>query len=68
MPKALNSLDLEMFNLMIAEFKKWKMTDSQPRVLLISGMGDRAFCSGGNIVAVYNAHTNPGADRSIMRE
>ena len=67
-PKALNSLDHEMCNMMIEELKRWKKTDAQPRVLLMSGMGERAFCSGGNIVDLYNAHTIPGADKSILVE
>ena len=69
-PKALNSVDTEMVNLMIEEMKKWNADpqNEQPRALLMSGMGGKAFCAGGDIVSLYKAHTTPGADKSILAE
>lgn len=68
-PKALNSVDTEMVNLMIDELKKWEADESaRPRALLMSGMGGKAFCAGGDIVSLYKAHTTPGADKSILAQ
>ena len=68
-PKALNSVDTEMVNLMIEEMKKWDADESaRPRALLMSDMGGKAFCAGGDIVSLYKAHTTPGADKSILAQ
>ena len=66
-PKALNSVDTEMCNLMIEELKRWRADDaSRPRVVMLSGMGGKAFCAGGDIVSLYKAHKTEGADKSIL--
>ena len=65
-PKALNSVDTEMCTLMIDEIKRWNATGSAPRVLMMSGMGGKAFCAGGDIVSLYKAHKTEGADKSIL--
>ena len=40
-----------MFNLMIEEMKRWNADpSSRPRALIMSGMGGKAFCAGGDIV------------------
>ena len=65
-PKALNSVDTEMCNIMIDEMKRWNSTGSSPRVLMMSGMGGKAFCAGGDIVSLYKAHKTEGADKSIL--
>ena len=67
-PKVLNSVDTEMCNLMIAEMKRWDAASSQPRVLMMSGMGGKAFCAGGDIVSIYKAHNTEGADKSVKSE
>ena len=66
-PKALNSVDTEMCNLMIEELKQWDRTpEKTPRVLLMSGVGGKAFCAGGDIVSLYKAHKSETADKSIL--
>lgn len=67
-PKVLNSVDTEMCELMISELKKWHAEQDHPRALLMSGMGGKAFCAGGDIVSLYKAHTTPGADKSILAD
>ena len=68
-PKALNSVDTDMCELMIAELKKWNTNESErPRALIMSGMGGKAFCAGGDIVSLYKAHTTEGADKSILAD
>lgn len=55
-PKNLNSLDLEMVYLMIKQLKSWNLNPtSAPRVLLISGVGGKAFCAGGDIKLIYES-------------
>jgi enoyl-CoA hydratase len=55
-PKNLNSLDLEMVHLMIKQLKSWNLNPtSAPRVLLISGIGGKAFCAGGDIKLIYES-------------
>ena len=55
-PKILNSLDLDMVDLMLARIRAWNSApESQPGVVLISGVGEKAFCAGGDIKSVYMA-------------
>lgn len=57
-PKTLNSLDLEMVHLMLSKVKEWHDHPSKaPRIALISGTGEKAFCAGGDIVSIYNSGT-----------
>lgn len=65
-PKVLNSVDIEMCDLMINEIKRWNTTGNKPRVMMMSGTGGKAFCAGGDIVSLYKAHTTPGADKSCL--
>ena len=67
-PKALNSVDTEMCDLMIGELKRWKKEECAPRVLMMSGMGGKAFCAGGDIVSLYKAHVDPNADKSCLTD
>lgn len=51
-PKVLNSLNAEMvglFDRALTEFE----TDEDIRIVLVKGAGDKAFCAGGNIRAIY---------------
>jgi enoyl-CoA hydratase/carnithine racemase len=57
-PKTLNSLDLEMVHIMLKKVKEWDNHPSKaPRVALVSGTGEKAFCAGGDIVSIYNSGT-----------
>ena len=57
-PKTLNSLDLEMVHIMLKKVKEWDDNPSKaPRVALVSGTGEKAFCAGGDIVSIYNSGT-----------
>jgi enoyl-CoA hydratase/carnithine racemase len=53
-PSTLNSLSLEMIDLLQPALDAWAM---QPGVaaVLITGAGERAFCAGGDIQALYHA-------------
>lgn len=62
-PSALNSLDLEMAELLAQQLKSWASDDDIVAVILDSA-GDKAFCAGGDITSVYqgmleNQSANP---------
>lgn len=58
--RSLNSLTLEMVDLIGPQLKRWEDDDSIVLVL-IEGAGDRAFCAGADLSALYVAMLeNPG--------
>ena len=59
-PATLNSLTLEMVELMLARLDKWEADDGLVAIV-IRGSGDKAFCAGGDVQALYrSAIANPG--------
>jgi len=59
-PKALNSLSLEMIRLLTPQLRRWAEDDRVGAVWL-EAEGDKAFCAGGDIVALYRSMTEPQA-------
>jgi enoyl-CoA hydratase len=53
-PKALNALTLNMVRLMDAQLRVWAREPSV-KAILIEGAGERAFCAGGDIRALYDS-------------
>jgi len=53
-PKALNALSLNMIRELWKILSLWK-TDPHVRVVVLGGAGEKAFCAGGDIRAVYDA-------------
>lgn len=53
-PEALNALTLEMAQLLYERLSGWA-TDDTVRAVVMRGAGDRAFCAGGDIRALYDA-------------
>ncbi|XP_028661913.1 3-hydroxyisobutyryl-CoA hydrolase, mitochondrial [Erpetoichthys calabaricus] len=53
-PKALNALNLSMIRKIFPQLKKWE-EDDQTSIVMIKGVGDKAFCAGGDIRAVADA-------------
>ncbi len=53
-PAALNALTLEMAQVLYDRLTGWA-TDDTVRAVVIRGAGDRAFCAGGDIRALYDA-------------
>lgn len=51
-PKALNALTLDMMRAIDSALTEW-CDDDRIRAILIDGTGDRAFCAGGDIRALY---------------
>ena len=52
-PKALNALTLDMAVRMTALLRQWA-ADPEVGVVLLDGAGERAFCAGGDIRAIYD--------------
>lgn len=53
-PEALNALNLNMVRVIHQTLRKWKESPDIS-MIIIDAEGERAFCSGGDIAAVYNA-------------
>lgn len=51
-PKALNALNLEMVNEMYPTLRKW---ETQKKLVIVKGTGEKAFCAGGDVRAVTEA-------------
>ncbi|XP_056294071.1 3-hydroxyisobutyryl-CoA hydrolase, mitochondrial isoform X2 [Pseudoliparis swirei] len=50
-PKALNALNLAMVRQIYPQLKKWD-NDNETAIVIIKGAGGKAFCAGGDIIAV----------------
>ena len=53
-PKALNALDIEMIRGIAVALEQWR-DDPHVHAVVIEGAGERAFCAGGDIIAVRQA-------------
>lgn len=68
-PKTLNAVDVDMCNIMIEELKNWrKNPEKEPRVLMLSGVGGKAFCAGGDVVNVYKSKMGLIPDKNVPRD
>jgi enoyl-CoA hydratase len=69
-PKALNALDLPMLHACAAILETWR-NDPHVDAVVIEGAGERAFCAGGDIIALRDAQTSgnrPAADEFFRVE
>ena len=57
-PQALNTITLDMYRRIDPALIAWR-DDPSVAALLTRGVGDRAFCAGGDVVAVYRARREP---------
>jgi enoyl-CoA hydratase len=57
-PKALNTLSLAMYRVFDPQLVGWA---SEPAIhaVVVRGAGDRAFCAGGDVRAIYDARSHP---------
>jgi enoyl-CoA hydratase len=53
-PKALNALTLGMYRVFDPQLVRWG-ADPSVQALMVRGAGDRAFCAGGDVRAIYDA-------------
>lgn len=59
-PKSLNALTLTMVELMLGQLRKWQ-GDEGIACVYIKGAGEKAFCAGGDVQALYRSATQaPG--------
>lgn len=64
-PAAMNALTLPMIDALIGKLGEWAADDSITAVV-VRGAGDRAFCAGGDIRALYDAReTSPNGHPSL---
>jgi enoyl-CoA hydratase/carnithine racemase len=64
-PSTLNSLSLDMVRELTRALQAWAIREDVVAVV-ITGAGDRAFCAGGDIQALYRAiRANQAADRVV---
>jgi enoyl-CoA hydratase len=69
-PRALNALDLPMLRTCAAILETWR-DDPHVDAVVIEGAGDRAFCAGGDIIALRDAQVSgnrPAADEFFRVE
>lgn len=64
-PKALNALSQDMVLVIESALDDWR-DDEEVQIVLIDAEGDRAFCAGGDIAAVY--HAGRAGDFTLGRE
>jgi enoyl-CoA hydratase len=53
-PKALNALTLNMVDAMDVQLRSWR-NDPAVELVIVKGAGERAFCAGGDIRALYDS-------------
>ncbi|MEX2616584.1 MAG: enoyl-CoA hydratase/isomerase family protein [Alphaproteobacteria bacterium] len=58
-PQALNALTMAMVDTLYDRMAEWAV-DESVRAVVIRGAGDRAFCAGGDVVAVAESRNEPG--------
>jgi enoyl-CoA hydratase len=63
-PKALNALSQGMCQALFDGFQSWQ-DDSGTQVVVIKGEGERAFCAGGDIRAIYDLLDAAGAEAAV---
>jgi enoyl-CoA hydratase/carnithine racemase len=57
--KSLNSLSLEMVNLLMPQLLAWQ-ADKNIAMVMLEGAGEKAFCAGGDVVQLYNSTVAAG--------
>jgi len=67
-PKALNALSHDMIREMAALLETWK-SDDNIKAIIVRGAGEKAFCAGGDIRALYEAgKRGDGSEQEFFRE
>jgi enoyl-CoA hydratase len=63
-PKALNALTLDNYRRLAPALRGWA-EDPSVRGVVVRGAGERAFCAGGDVRAVYEAGRGIGGDHDL---
>ncbi len=56
--KTLNSITYEMVSILFSQLKEWA-DDTSIVLIVLQGKGEKAFCAGGDIQALYRSAINP---------
>lgn len=65
--KALNAVDSDMCNMVGGKLQEWhKDPANAPRVMLMSGAGEKAFCAGGDIVTLYHGKQEGVSNKKLL--
>ena len=54
-PKALNALNLDVVDCMNNNLTEWSMDESGISCFVLKGVGEKAFCAGGDVKAIWQA-------------
>jgi enoyl-CoA hydratase len=60
-PKAINSLNQTMVELLSTVLIRWAR-DDEVRAVVLSGAGERGLCAGGDVVAIYHSARKDGVE------
>src|SRR5947209_4649067 len=63
-PQALNAFTLGMYRALAPMLRRWE-ADPESHVVLIRGAGERAFCAGGDVRAIYEAGRGISGERDL---
>jgi enoyl-CoA hydratase len=63
-PQALNAFTLAMYRALAPMLRRWA-DDAEVHAMLIRGAGERAFCAGGDVRAIYDAGRGISGDREL---
>ena len=63
-PRALNAFTLGMYRRFDPMLRAWEK-EPMVRAVLVRGAGERAFCAGGDVRAVYEAGRGSGGPRDM---
>ncbi|KAG8178902.1 hypothetical protein JTE90_017601 [Oedothorax gibbosus] len=68
-PKALNSLNLSMIRKIYPQLQAWQ-SDPDMKMVIVKGSGEKAFCAGGDVRALVDAHKagNPKMAEEFFQE
>ena len=67
-PQALNALTMAMIRQITPVLRQWA-ADPAVEVVVLDGAGDRALCAGGDVISLYNSHTEGSSSaRAFWRE
>jgi len=58
---ALNALNIDMIRLLTPKLKQWQQ-DPTIAMVVLDGVGDKAFCAGGDVVAMHDAMLSAGGE------
>merc|ERR1712166_1539932 len=65
-PKALNALNLEMIRSMYPLYKDWQ-TNATVGIIVQQGAGEKAFCAGGDVAALYRSKVDGVGEEGVTR-